>query len=83
MKYKAVESIVTYPDGFSPFNLVEGREYENLDPSTLDFLLKRKLVVAVLPMVERETKPAPKAERVTKKTKKVTDAVKGNNSAND
>lgn len=83
MKYKAVESVATCPDGFNPFHLVEGREYENLDPSTLDFLLKRKLVVAVLPMAERETKPAPKATRVTKKTKKVTDAVKGNNSAND
>ena len=82
MKYKAVESVATCPDGFSPFHLVEGREYENLDPSTLDFLLKRKLVVAVLPMVKRETKPAPKATRVTKK-KKVTDAVKGNNSASD
>jgi len=67
VKYKAVESVATCPDGFSPFNLVEGREYENLDPSTLEFLLKRKLVVAVHPVGERETKPAPKASRVTKR----------------
>ena len=82
MNYKATESVLTYPDGFSALTLVEGEEVKNLELSTLDFLLKRGLVQPVLPVMERETKPASKTRRVQTK-RKVTDAVKGNNSAND
>jgi len=82
MKYKAVESVLTYPDGFNALHLVEGKEYENLEPSALSFLLERGLIVPVTPVQERETKPAPKVARVTKR-KKVADEIKGYNSAND
>jgi len=79
MKYKAVVSVLTYPNGTTPFNLVEGKEYD-LEPSTLSFLLERELVIPA--MANRETKPASKVQKVSKK-KKVTDEIKGNNTASD
>ena len=82
MKYKAVESVLTYPDGFNALTLVEGKEYENLEPSTLSFLLERGIVAPVTPVQARETKPASKVTRVSKKSK-VADEIKGNNTTSD
>jgi hypothetical protein len=84
MNYKAVESVLTYPDGFNALTLVEGEECKNLEPSALAFLLERGLIAPVLPVVERETKPASKVtRRVQTKKKKVVDEIKGNNTADD
>ena len=67
MKFKAVESVMTYPDGFNAFYLTEGREYENLSPSVLSFLLERGLLNPIHPVQDRETKPAKKTRRVQTK----------------
>jgi hypothetical protein len=71
--FKAVTSVLCYPDGVTAINLVEGRTYE-FSPPYAAFMLERGLIEKDEP--KRETKPAPvarevKKKRTPKRTKKV------------
>ena len=50
--FRAVKSLVAYPDGVTPVQLTEGEEVD-LSPAFCDFLLERKLI-------EKPTKRAAK-----------------------
>ena len=41
--FRAVKSLVAYPDGVTPVQLTEGEEV-NLSPAFCEFLLERKLI---------------------------------------
>lgn len=74
MKYKAVQSVLCYPDGRTAVRLVEGQSYD-FDPPFAEFMLKRKLIKK-----GRETKPKAEAKQ-TKPVAKV-EETKGLSSKN-